>query len=95
MSLNEEIRRVSKVVENIHPDDLVILSHPDHDGLTATVLFNAYFIKQYGSESRILYPTKERPYRFIFHKLIDERPPIFTYIRYSILKNIRILLQNY
>ena len=72
-----EIKRVSRIIEEVNPYDVVILSHPDHDGLTATVLFETYFTKYHGTKSRkVLYPSKDLPYRFIFRRLINERPKI-------------------
>ena len=72
-----EIKIVSKIIEKTVPNDVVILSHPDHDGLSATILFETYFIKHRGAKSRtVLHPTKEMPYHFIFHRLINERPKI-------------------
>jgi len=71
------IGKVCEILLNVTPEDVTILSHPDHDGLTATVLFNTYFIKHYGTEcKKVLRPTKEMPYYVIFHKLLREKPKI-------------------
>ena len=97
----ESLKNVVSIIQDISPDDCIIMSHADHDGFSASVLLNSYFLSNYGMRAKILYPTKFCHYSEILQEINKHQPkyliivdsPLQQYTKYllKILKQTKIV----
>lgn len=80
-------------LEEISPEDCIILSHVDHDGFSSATLLNTYFQVRFGKTARMLYPRKF----FGFGKILAEiknTKPAFLVIVDSPLARYKEILKD-
>jgi nanoRNase/pAp phosphatase (c-di-AMP/oligoRNAs hydrolase) len=70
----EYSKNVTDIMQEIHPNDCIILSHADHDGFSSSVLLNSYFMKKYGNRAKIMYPTKSLHYFELLYAINHSTP---------------------
>jgi len=68
------IREFQNVISTMKPEDLIILSHADHDGFTSTALIDCYFYKKFQQRIKKFHPSKETPYTKIFNEILKIKP---------------------
>ncbi|MGB8780407.1 MAG: hypothetical protein WCD81_07135 [Candidatus Bathyarchaeia archaeon] len=99
--MTENLKNVVAILQEISPRDCMIMSHADHDGFSASVLLNAYFVSKYGVRAEISYPSRFCQYYEILKSIKDRQPkyliivdsPLQQYTNYlsDILKETRIM----
>jgi nanoRNase/pAp phosphatase (c-di-AMP/oligoRNAs hydrolase) len=72
--VSENLKNVVAIMQKISPNDCIIMSHADHDGFSASVLLNAYFVSKYGIRAKILYPFQFCKYYEILKSIKEHQP---------------------
>lgn len=67
------VERAAELLQELDPSKTVVLAHADHDGFTASAIFDSYLFKKYGIKAKIEYPLKTQPYHVIFMRLLKKR----------------------
>ena len=91
--IEESIKSVSNLLEEIKPEEAIILSHEDHDGLTSSVLFDVYLYNKYNKRIRIIHPTKESSYIEIFKQILRSRPK-YLIILDALVSNYKNIIEK-
>ena len=73
-TLLKAVERAARLLQEIVPSEIVVLAHADHDGFTASAIFDSYLFKKHGIKVKIEYPSKTQPYHLILGRLLKKRP---------------------
>ncbi|RLG17809.1 hypothetical protein DRN62_00245 [Nanoarchaeota archaeon] len=78
--MEEQIKTCKEVMEDAHPQDVLILSHADHDGLTSVSLIDLIYSDLYDSLTKKLHPSKTRSYYKILNEVLRLKPAYFLIV---------------
>lgn len=76
--MREKIKICSEILKAANSKDVIILSHADHDGFTATCLIDLIYSDV--KNIRKFYPSKIQSYSLIFKKILSLNPKYFLII---------------
>jgi len=79
-TLDEKIKIFQEILEKAEPNEIVVLSHADHDGLTSDCLIDLLYYDSYKSFIRRFHPSKEFGYSAILYKVLSLKPKYFLII---------------
>jgi len=79
-TLDKKIKIFQEILEKAEPNEIVILSHADHDGLASDCLIDLLYYDSHKSFIKRFHPSKEFGYSAILHKILSQKPKYFLII---------------
>jgi len=79
-TLDEKIKIFQEILEKTEPNEIIVLSHADHDGLTSDCLIDLLYYDSYKSFIKRFHPSKEFGYSAILYKVLSLKPKYFLII---------------
>jgi len=88
------LKNCQEFLERAEPNEIVILSHADHDGLTSDCLIDLIYYDSYKSFIKRFHPSKEFGYSAILHKILSLKPKYFLIIDALVKPYEKIIKKN-